>query len=274
MKSRVICVSAQGAERDMSLSSLVTPDLAERARADTNAWIKRLRLVPYGGVSMRERFRYRDDSLWWFTELYLQKMRQLDQAMLTVMALDAACEQHAPARLIVKAAGGATASAARAFGAARNLSVELRGGEPAKPNLFWPGAQVGVMAALSRARKFFHRPASGPNPALGPIAAFVHTAFWRGQEGYIGPVLEAITLSAPGALRLVGVGPQRNFTVRRWWDPVAPPGVIAGSPLTPIEHYAPLSALRASLALWRERSTLAGQLVSGDAIRDAARVHG
>src|SRR5688572_33123068 len=104
MKSRVICVSAQGAERDMSLSSLVTPDLAERARADTNAWIKRLRLVTYDGISMRERFRYRNDSLWWFTELYLQKMRQLDQAVLTVLALDNAQEQYAPARLVVNAA--------------------------------------------------------------------------------------------------------------------------------------------------------------------------
>jgi len=84
-QSRVICISGQGAERELPLSALATPDLAERARADTNAWIKRLRLVPYNGISMRERFRYRDDSLWWFTELYLQKMRQLDQAVVTVL---------------------------------------------------------------------------------------------------------------------------------------------------------------------------------------------
>ena len=275
--SRVTCISGQGAEREMPLSALVTPELAERARADTNAWSKRLRLVPYGphgGVSMRERFRYRDDSLWWFTELYLQKMRQLDQAMLTVLALDNVLEQHAPARLIVRAASAATALAARAFGAARNLPVELRGGTPAPSKLFWPGAQVGITAALSRARKFFNGPAAKAESGTGGIAAFVHTAFWRGQEGYIGPVLDAITLSAPGSLRLIGVGPQRNFTLRRWWDPVASPGVIGDTPLTPIEHFAPMSALRESLALWRERSTLADALVSGDAIRAAANVHG
>src|SRR5687768_11050917 len=158
-RSRVICISGQGAEREMPLSALVTPDLAERARAETNAWIKRLRLVPYDGVSMRERFRYRDDSLWWFTELYLQKMRHLDQAVLTVLALDAAREQHAPARLVVKPASAATAWAARAFGAAGRVPVELRGGAPTPASLFWPGAQVGITAALSRARHFFgHTP--------------------------------------------------------------------------------------------------------------------
>ena len=273
-RSRVIFISGQGAEREAPLSALVTPDLAERARADTNAWIKRLRLVPYGGVSMRERFRYRDDSLWWFTELYLQKMRQLDQAVLTVVALDNAVEQYAPARLAIRAASVATAWAARAFGAARGLPVDLRGSAPAPASLFWPGAQVGITAALSRARNFFEHAPKGPESATGPIAAFVHTAFWRGSEGYIGPILDAITLSAPGALRLVGVGPQRNFTLRRWWDPVAPPDDLEGSPITPIEHFAPWSSLRESQALWRERSTLAEALVSGDGIRGAAHVHG
>jgi hypothetical protein len=113
-----------------------------------------------------------------------------------------------------------------------------------------------------------------------PIAAFVHTAFWRGgedgEEGYIGPVLDAISAAAPGALRLVGVGPARNFTARRWWDPLAR-GVAGGAAapaITPVEHLAPWSALAGSIALWRVRAALAGTLVGGDAIRDAARVHG
>ena len=277
-ETRVISISAQGAERVSSLGELVTPDVADRARADTNAWIKRLRLVPYGGVSMRERFRYRDDSLWWFTELYLQKMRQLDQAVLTVLALDSAQAQYAPARLAISGADAATAAAARAFGAARGIPVDLRGGAPAPPHLFGPGAQVGVTAALSRARLAFGRKGPAVSTAGSPmghrVAAFVHTAFWRGNEGYIGPILDALTLSAPGALQLVGVGPQRNFTLRRWWDPVAPQRVIAGSPITPVERLAPWTALRDSLALWRGRSELAAALVSGEAIREAAHIHG
>ena len=272
-KSRVVLISAQGAEREVTLASLATPEITERARAETNAWIKRLRLVPYDGVSMRERFRYRDDSLWWFTELYLQKMRQLDQAVLTVLALDAAIQQHEPARLRVTPTTAATAVAARAFGLARKISVALEG-DPQSPSLFWPGAQVGVTAALSRARKFFGPPVNGSESGSGRIAAFVHTAFWRGNEGYIGPVLDALSWSAPATLRLVGVGPQRNFTLRRWWDPVTSEDLIAGSPITPVEAFAPWSSLRDSLALWKGRSALADALVSGDAIRAAATIHG
>ncbi len=277
-ETRVTCISAQGAERELPFADLVTPDLADQARTDTNTWIKRLRLVPYGGVSMRERFRYRDDSLWWFTELYLQKMRQLDQAVLTVLALDHARAQHAPARLVIAAPDATTIAAARAFGAARGVPVDVRGGAPAPPRLYWPGAQVGVTAALSRARRVVTqgvgrlRGGRRPPPAPGAIAAFVHTAFWRGEEGYIGPVLDAITHAAPGALRLVGVGPQRNFTTRRWWDPITPAATL--DTITPVEDLAPWSALRGSLALWRKRAALADAVVGGEGIRAAALVHG
>jgi len=269
---RVTCVSAQGLEREQSFASLVSPAVAEQARVDTIAWIKRLRLVPYGDVSMRERFCYRDDSLWWFTELYLHKMRQLDQAVLTVLALDAVRAQQAPARLVITGADAATAAAARAFSAARGVPVELRGGATAPSPLYWAGAQVGVTAALSRVRHLWGGPASAPPP--GQIAAFVHTAFWRGTEGYIGPVLDSLTHAAPGTLRLVGVGPQRNFTLRRWWDPMTSAGITDTAPMTPVEHLAPWSALRESRALWRRRLALADQIVSGAAIRDAARIQG
>ena len=65
-------------------SSLATADVRAHARVESNAWIKRLRLVPYGDVPMRDRFTYRGDSLWWFTELYLHKMRQLETAVVAV----------------------------------------------------------------------------------------------------------------------------------------------------------------------------------------------
>ncbi len=287
--TQVTCISTGGATRVLPFTALVTPALAERARDETNAWIKRLRLVPYDTVPMRERFRYRDDSLWWFTELYLQKMRQLDQAVLTVLALDAAQAEYAPARILIDAAGTATATAARAFSAARGLPIDLSSGGAGPRRLFWPGAQVGVTAALSRARRSLKQGvdrAFGATPAQpepGPIAAFVHTAFWRGgdgpdggQEGYIGPVLDAIAQAAPGVLRLVGVGPQRNFTTRRWWDALTPGMARDGvaPAITPIEHLAPWSALRGSMALWRERTAHADELVSGEGIREAALVHG
>ena len=83
MQASVRCLSAGGASMTIDLASALTPALRDRARAETNQWIKSLRQAPYGGRSMRERFAYRDDSLWWFTELYLQKMRRLDTAMVT-----------------------------------------------------------------------------------------------------------------------------------------------------------------------------------------------
>jgi hypothetical protein len=131
--TRITCIASQGATEVFPWSSLATADLVEQARVETLAWIKRLRLVPYGAVSMRERFTYRDDSLWWFTELYLQKMRQLDQAVLTLLALDAARAHHAPARRNVDTADAAPAAAARAVCAARGVPVEVRGGAQAPP---------------------------------------------------------------------------------------------------------------------------------------------
>ena len=55
---------------------LLDAGCAEQPRdGEANQWIKRLRLARYGGRTMRDRFTYRGDSLWWFTELYLHKMR-------------------------------------------------------------------------------------------------------------------------------------------------------------------------------------------------------
>src|SRR5882724_7150695 len=87
----------QSPERDLFAS--LDAGAQETARVETNRWIKRLRLVSYDGRSMRERFTYRGDSLWWFTELYLHKMRQLEEAVSVVLALDAAASQHAPHRI-------------------------------------------------------------------------------------------------------------------------------------------------------------------------------
>jgi hypothetical protein len=264
------------------LSTLVTPELTERARVETNAWIKRLRLVPYvvdgRTQTMRERFVYRGDSLWWFTELYLQKMRQLDRAMLTVLALDAARAQNAAAPLVITGADAAPAPPARAWGAAHGVAIDLPDAAPAAPGHYWAGAQVGLSAALSRVTRALRPGRARPAPA--PVAAFVHTAFWRGredgQEGYIGPVLEALDHAAPGAVRLVGVGPRQNFTARRTWSAVT--GAMAGGAkapaITPVEDLAPWNALRGAMALWRQRATLADALVAGPGIRAAAIVHG
>lgn len=273
---RFTLTSAQGRTRSAALSDLLDAAGREEARVATIRWIKSLRLVPFADGSMRQRFHYRGDSLWWFTELYLQKMRRLDTAVTMLVALDAAREAHAPSRIIVETDDYAAAAAARAFGSAREVSIDVRGsGRPV--SRAWQSYEIAVSSAASRLRPR----RSGPSKAPA-VAAFVHTAFWREhpsgdspqQEGYVGTVLDAVTKAAGhDALFCVGVGPRRNFRARRWWDPVA--GPAGHRPLvTPVEHLAPWRALTGSRALWRDREQLAQAVTRGDAIRAAARVRG
>ena len=99
MPTTVHSVAAGGARVSDALPTLLTAARRDVARADTNAWIKRLRLVPYGDVTFRHRFTYRDDSLWWFTELYLHKMRRIDTAVSVILALEAACDREGAVRV-------------------------------------------------------------------------------------------------------------------------------------------------------------------------------
>jgi hypothetical protein len=275
MSGSITCVSAGGRRLSIDLASLLTPDLRETARSEANAWIKRLRLADYGGVTMRQRFRHRGDSLWWFTELYLHKMRRLDTAVSTVLALEAARAAHGPSRLEVASADQAVRDAAVAFGSANGVPVDLSGEAQRGRARAWPSYLVGLTARLSRLR-----PARATVPARRPtVAAYVHTAFWRAGVGDghperdIGPVLEAIAGQAgDGELYCVGVGPRRNFRARKWWDPLA--GAGAHPAVTPIEQLAPREALQPSLDLWSRRHDLAREILSGDGIRAAARVRG
>lgn len=274
MLTALFVIAPGGARQAVALSTLRTPELQERARADANTWVKSLRLVSYEGRTMRERFTFRDDSLWWFTEIYLHKMRRLDDAVETVRILDAAVSALAPARLAVSCSSRASAAAARAFAQARGLPIDIEETVQTPRRRVDLGLLVGVSAWLSRLRP-------APLPPAGPvrIAAFVHTAFWKpdpagtgGRESYVGDVLNVVAARvAPADLRLVGVGPRRTFRTRRWWDPVLP-----GSPrvVTPVEQFAPRSALRESLSLWRNRDALATAATQGDGIRDAARYDG
>ena len=273
---RFILTTPQGRTRTATLPELLEARGREQARVEANRWIKSLRLAPYDGVPMRQRFHYRGDSLWWFTELYLHKMRRLDTAVAVILALDAARDAEAPARVVVHTDDYAAREAAAAFGAARRVPVEVRGANRA-PSRAWQSLEIAFTSAASRLRRPRARPPSAP-----AVAAFVHTAFWREasggdgpqQESYIGTVLEAITRAAgPEALYCVGVGPRRNFRARRWWDPVT--GAAGHRPLiTPVELIAPWRALAGSRALWGDRQQLARDLTSGSGIRAAADVRG
>jgi hypothetical protein len=277
MGTTLTCVTPQGRELRTEITSWLTPELRENARVEANAWIKRLRLVPYDGRTMRERFTYQDESLWWFTELYLHKMRRLDAAVATTFALDAARDQHAPTRLIVETTDSVIRRTADAFGRARGIVVDARGPAAEPRGRESASYLIGLTARLSRLRPGRRVVARHPR-----VAAFVHTAFWREsadedgpeQESYIGPVLGALSRRlGAGDLSYVGVGPRHNFRARRWWDPVSP--ADAARPLiTPIERLSRRADLRGSLALWTARHDHARAITSGDAIRDAATFSG
>lgn len=270
--TKITFATPHGREISGDLTSFLTPDLGEQARLSANAWIKSLRLAPYDGVPMRQQFTYRDDSLWWFTELYLHKMKRLDQAASTLLALERACENEAPAALKVRTDNAVVRDVAVAFADRRNLGLEIIGSQDDGENLGWRSYQIGLTAELSRMRGTV-RVARKPR-----VAAFVHTAFWRTtsgtdrplQESYIGGVLDAVAAAAgDDELYCVGVGPRRNFRARKWWDALGVTVPYARL-ITPVEKLAPRRALDASLELWRNRRSLAVELTSGDGIREAS----
>jgi hypothetical protein len=277
MRARLTLHGRHGNTQVTSLQDVLTPALREDARVEANRWIKTLRSVPYGADSMRSRFRYRGESLWWFTEIYLHKLRRMDTAIATVLALEHARALYDPVALTLETEDGVARTIAAAFGVAHGVRVEgVHGTESSAPAV---SSFVREWSArLSRLR--------GRTPlttARRPrVLAFVHTAFWRGAaddaasptgEQYIGPVLDVLAQRlSRDELVCVGVGPRRNFRARRWWDPLvsAPDRPM----VLPIERLAPHTALRDSRALFGQRQELADALTSGDAIRDAARFRG
>jgi hypothetical protein len=269
--------TTRGARRTSTLPALLSPEARDAVKTEANAWIKRMRHVDYDGRTMRERFIYRADSLWWFTEIYLHKTRVFERAIETLLALDAAHSADGTSRLTLTAADPVARQAARAFQASRGIPVDIDGverGDDDRDRLL--GFAVGPSALLSRLRRTSRR-----NVTRAKVAAFVHTAFWRdeashssgGRESYVGPVLDAIASRVgPDRLASIGLGPRRNFRSRRWWDPFV--GTPKGNTVTPIEQLAPRSSLREALELWRQRGHLATAIVSGPSIREAARWNG
>ncbi len=274
--TKITLATPGGREVSADLESFLDADLRERARADANRWIKSLRHAPYGAVPMRQRFTYRDDSLWWFTEIYLHKMRRLDEAVSTLIALERAADRESPTDLTVTTENAVVRDAAVAFASRRGIGLEVVGSQREDDHVAWRSFQIGATAELSRLRGMRRVP-------MKPrVAAFVHAAFWRNspgaerpmQESYIGAVLDAVAAAAgDSSLYYVGVGPRRNFRARRWWDALGV-SVPYARLITPIERLTPRSALGGSLALWRRRRALADDLTAGDGIREAALVRG
>lgn len=278
----------RGTERRIALDAFVDSALRESVAVDANRWIKGLRLASVDGVSLRDRFHHRGDSLWWFTELFLHKEARVVGWLETLRAFERCIDLHAPDEVRVEAGSPDaaliidTVAQQRRIGTAGQLRkplalIEARLRQQARASFFtWS-------ARLSRVRQ---PRAQGSDSAR--VAAFVHSAFWRhgagapqvggresGEEGYIGSVLEAVASRIGRAdMAMVGVGPRVNFRARTWWHGVTAGEFDATRPLTPIERFADAGAIGPSIELWRRRASDEHALLASPDVREAARLDG
>jgi hypothetical protein len=271
-----------GTPRRVSLSSYLDPVRAEAAEGDANDWIKSLRHFVIEGRAFRDRFTYRGDSLWWFTELYLHKQRVITDIFRAVHALSGLVEAEEPRSVEVEHAGAIV----RLLGPqlAKAEGIDWRNGDGRDRETDRPRLETAISSRFHTASALLDRlrPGSRAREAggTGKVAAFVHSAFWRtdaGEESYIGPVLDAIWAEVGrDGVQLVGLGPRTNFRARLWRhrlaefrDPQA-----RRLPLTPVEAYASWRSIRPSMELWRERHANARALWNSADLRSAAVIHG
>ena len=160
---------------------------------------------------MRERFTFRGDSLWWFTELYLHKEQAILTIMRTIVRVRRIDRRRAPATGALgpwrsgvgvghpRAESDATRAVSRSRGRAMVVGPASAGPADARD-----GASRGGDSSEAARRR--------GGGASGSVIAFVHRAFSAsraatapGGEWYIGSVLQQIASRVPaGVLRLRG----------------------------------------------------------------------
>jgi hypothetical protein len=272
-----IVVSTTAGERTLAIDELVSPDIAERAETESNAWIKQLRHARVDGATLRDRFTLRGDSLWWFAELYLHKRRRVTHAFRSLRALQQLAIER-PAGWRVDGTDPIVSHVAHAV--AQQRGFPCAGPRRTRPRRSRLATEVKAIFHTATALADRLRPASTPHRDRPDIAAFVHSAFARrsaDDETYLGPVLRELRgRLGEERLHLVGLGPRTNFRVRRWRDRArefADPRA-RGLALTPVDSYARWQDIAPSLAQWRARGEVARALRASDDLRAAAVVDG
>ena len=284
----IVTLVGRSSEKDVSLPSYLDAEGRESAARESNAWIKALRQARVDGRTLRDRFTYRGDSLWWFTELYLHKMGAVTTWFETLRALQACVSQEAPRAIRWAGVDPARSRTLLTLGPQVAAARGVAWLGPAAPEV-GPRQRLAFSTRCAYYTWSAHasrlRPGQGALPAAkGGIVGFVHSAFWRsertagsvsGEEGYIGPVLRALADPAGAqALTLVGVGPRMNFRARRVWHAWSPSAVAASSdlPYTPVERFSAPRDIRPSLEVWRARHDNLKALLRSDDLRALAQV--
>jgi hypothetical protein len=288
----VLLVETGDGLRRVRLLSYLTAELSETAEREANRWIKMLRHAEVDGRSLRDRFTYRGDSLWWFAELYLHKGRAINAIHRTIFALEALIERERPVGLTM--VSGDRVARVLTPQIARRFRISFR--RPLRLGLIADAA--GRLSMRARAAFYAWSARTEAVPALlartagqTDVCAFVHSAFWRsGREAYIGPVLSALAEKQPQGLLFVGLGPQTNYRTRRWLERLSdfrrrrsgrarPGGAVGPAPAgahhpIAIEAFATQSAVAPSRELWRQRTANRRALVASPALRRASCIRG
>jgi hypothetical protein len=279
MKDAVLLVDNGSGPRAVALADALDAEREERALTASYDWIKRLRHISVDGQPLRTRFTLRGDSLWWFAELYLHKQQTMLMVFRILGALQGLVETNRPLAMGIRSGGRLVRALAPQVAQARGVEWigPARSGREAMrmARLDFRARTLMLAASASRLRPR----AGGTGTPAGPVAAFVHAAFWKhgvqegSAESYIGPVLDSLeSRLPPGSVRYIGLGPSENFAARRWWRALGrsrtEPAVV------PIERYAPLAALRDSRTVWRERHAVRRALWNSTELREHAVIDG
>ena len=274
--SDVIVVGDARGVRRVRLADYLDAGLAEQAEREANAWVKSLRGVAIEGLSFRERFTHRGDSLWWFAELYLHKMQVANGVFRTLLALEALVERERPAQL------GAAGSRRDVCVLARRLAERegiawIGGGRSLAPT--WAGhVRIAARAHLYMAASAWARvtrPRDAP-PRRAAVVAFVHAAFWRGrEEQYVGAILRELEAALPaGDVALIGLGPETSYRARAWHHRVSGLRRRDHPPRTMVEAFASPAQLEPSRGVWRRRGEIFSALAASQELRKAAVIRG
>ena len=279
MKDATLLVDNGSGLRTVALADWLDPAREEQALVASHAWIKRLRQISVDGQPLRSRFVLRGDSLWWFAEVYLHRQQTMLTLFRALAALEHLMETESPVAIGIGTGGRIVRMLAPQVARARK--VRWKG--PANGGLEWLRlARLDLRARalmLSASASRLRPHGAAERTADAPVAAFVHSAFWKrgvadgGAESYIGPILDSLESRLPaGSVRYVGLGPSENFAARRWWRTLGGRGPAAA--VVPIERYAPWAALRDSRAVWRERHAMRRALWNSAELRAHAVIDG
>jgi hypothetical protein len=264
--------------RRVRLADYLDGDAEEHATAAAHAWIKTLRTARVDGVPLRRRFLFRDDSLWWFAELYLHKRRVILEMHRALAALERLLSSERPVSITPVGRSRLLAVMGPQAAAARNI----RWIGPTPTRAAWlrvlaMDTRACALMLASQASRLRRRPAPVGNLAGPGVVAFVHNAFWRRRskhgspESYIGPVLDALEAAHAGGVNYVGVGPASNFRARRWWHPFR---TGASTRVIPIESLATRVRMKGSTGIWRARHAMRRALSRSDDLRRHAVIGG